>query len=133
MIMANYGGNDMVIWVSPFDIATAIADEIERAPEERKIRYVASEERTANDVAGILGTAIGKPDLKWITITDEQMQAALEGIGMAPKSAEALSEISTSIHSGKLFEDYYKNRPAVPGKVKLTDFAKEFAAVYNQE
>jgi len=29
-----------------------------------------------------------------------------------------------------LYEDYYLNRPTL-GKVKLTDFAKEFAAVYN--
>lgn len=133
MIMANYGGDDMVIWVSPFDIATAIAEEIETAPEDRKIRYVASEERTANEVAGILGSAIGKPDLKWIVISDEQMQKALEGIGMPPKSAAGLSAINSSIHSGKLFEDYLKNRPAVLGKVKLKDFAKDFAAAFDKE
>jgi hypothetical protein len=30
-------------------------------------------------------------------------------------------------------EDYYRNRPAVMGKVKMTDFTKEFALVYNQQ
>jgi hypothetical protein len=28
-------------------------------------------------------------------------------------------------------EDYWKNKPAKLGKVKLEDFAKEFVAVYN--
>jgi len=33
---------------------------------------------------------------------------------------------------GKLYEDYYRSRPML-GKVKVKDFAKEFAAVNNQE
>jgi hypothetical protein len=38
---------------------------------------VASEELTCNEIASILGTAIGKPDLKWIIIPDEQLQSGL--------------------------------------------------------
>jgi len=36
------------------------------------------------------------------------------------------------MHKGQLFEDYYINRPAVLGKVKISDFAKEFAAAFKQ-
>jgi len=32
---------------------------------------------------------------------------------------------------GKLMEDYYRHKPAL-GKVKLADFAKEFAILYKQ-
>ncbi len=39
--------------------------------------------------------------------------------------------MNASTHSGKLYEDYYRNK-SMPGKVKLKDFAKEFAAVYNK-
>jgi len=39
----------------------------------------------------------------------------------------------TGLNSGLLSEDYYRNRPKVLGKVKLADFAKEFAAAFNQE
>jgi hypothetical protein len=35
-----------------------------------------------------------------------------------------------SLHSGLLAEDYYLNKPTVMGKVKLVDFAKEFAAAF---
>jgi hypothetical protein len=35
-----------------------------------------------------------------------------------------------SIHSGKLVEDYLRNRPSVMGKVKLTEFAKEFTSAF---
>jgi uncharacterized protein YbjT (DUF2867 family) len=133
IIAANYGADDIIPWVSPTDIAAAIADEITTAFTGRKIRYVASDEVTGNETARILGEAIGKPDLKWILISDDQTQAALESIGMNKQIAAGLVEMYGALHSGLLAEDYLRNKPAVMGKVKLTDFAKEFAAAYNQQ
>jgi uncharacterized protein YbjT (DUF2867 family) len=131
-IMSNYGADDELVWVSPVDIATAIAEEMETPLVGRKLRYVASEELTCNEVAGILGAAIGKADLKWTTIPNEQMEKGLIGFGMAPKIAAALVEMQACMHSGVFFEDYYQNRP-VMGKTKMKDFAKEFAVAYNQK
>lgn len=132
MIASSYGGEDKVVWVSPIDIAAAVADEIVEPVVGRKIRYVASDELTCNEVAGILGTAIGKPDLKWEIISNEQMQNGLEAAGMNPRIAAGLVEMQTSIHSGNFFEDYYINRPAL-GNVKMTDFAIEFAGAFVQQ
>jgi len=132
-IAANYGADDTLIWVSPFDIATAVAEEIVKPLTGRKIIYVASDEITGNETARILGAAIGKPDLKWIIISSEEMQSGLEAAGMNPRIAAGLVEMYASFHSGVLAEDYYRNRPAALGKVKITDFAKEFAAVFNQK
>lgn len=129
-IAANYGADDKVPWVSPIDIAAAIAEEIATPLVGRKIRYVASEELTCNETASILGVAIGKPDLQWIIITNEQMLSGLEAAGMNPQIAAGLVEMYGSLHSGLLAEDYYRNKPAVMGKVKLVDFAKEFAAAF---
>lgn len=131
MIASNYGGEDNISWVSPVDIAAAIAEEIEIPLTGRKISYVASEELTCNELAGILGTAIGQPDLEWKLITDEQMQNGLESFGMPAQNAAGLVEMQARMHDGKLFEDYYLNRPQM-GKVKLADFAKEFAAAFSQ-
>jgi len=64
IIAASYGGDDKMIVVSNIDIADAIAEELESQVAGRKVRYVASEELTCNEAAGILGAAIGKPDLK---------------------------------------------------------------------
>ena len=131
-ISANYGAEDKVSWVSPIDIAAAVAEEIVTPLTGRKIQYVASEELTCNAVAGILGAAIGKPELKWTVISDEQMQNRLEGIGMPQKVAAGLVELNASMHKGELFQDYYLHRPVL-GKVKLTEFAREFAAAFNQK
>ena len=128
---SNYGADDVVAWVSPVDIATAVADELETPLTGRKVRYVASEELTCNQVAAILGAAIGKPDLKWIVISDEQLQAGLKAIGMNPKMAAGLTEMNACMHRGELFEDYFKNKPTL-GTTKLSTFATEFAAAYNK-
>lgn len=129
-IATNYGADKIIPWVSPIDIAATIAEELETPLIGKKVRYVASEELTGNETAHILGAAIGKPDLKWIIISSEQMQSGLEAIGMNPQIAAGLVEMYASLYSGLLSEDYYRNRPTAMGKVKLEDFAKEFAAAY---
>jgi len=130
-IASNYGAEDKIVWVSPIDIAAAIAEEIVKPLTGRKVLYVASDELTCNEVAGILGAAIGKPDLKWILIPDEQVQSGLEAFGLSKQVAATLVELNASMHHGKFFNDYYLNQPTL-GKVKMADFAKEFAAAYKK-
>jgi uncharacterized protein YbjT (DUF2867 family) len=130
IISANYGADEMLVWVSPIDIASAIAEEIVSPMSGRKIQYIASDELTGNETASILGRAIGKPDLRWILVSDEQRKASLEKAGLNPSIAASLVEMFSSQHAGVLTEDYYRHKPAVMGKEKLTDFAKEFATAF---
>jgi uncharacterized protein YbjT (DUF2867 family) len=132
-IISNYGGDDKEPWVSPSDIAAAVAEEmVIRQPAERKIRYVASDEVSPNEAAHILGTAIGKPDLKWVVIPDEQRLNGLTAVGMNPTIAKDLTEMDAGKRGGMvLYEDYYRNRPAL-GSVKMNDFAKKFAAAFKK-
>ncbi|MEO9872091.1 hypothetical protein [Ekhidna sp.] len=116
--------------MSPLDIADCVVEEINTPSSGRKVQYVASEELMYRELARTLGSVIGKPDLKWMMIPNEQLQESLEGGGMQPKIAKQMVEMYTAIHSGLLYEDYYKNKPAEMGKVKLEDFAQEFAAAY---
>lgn len=130
IIAANYGQDDLGIWVAPADIATAIVDEIEHpSTESPSIRYVASDELTCSETAHILGAAIGKPDLQWIKIPNQQMLDALVARGMSRTIAEGMVEMFANRN---LYEDYFKHRPVL-GKTKLTQFAQDFAAVYQQQ
>jgi uncharacterized protein YbjT (DUF2867 family) len=132
VIATNYGGDNKKPWVSPIDIAAAVAEEIVTPfDESKKVRYVASDEISCNEIAGILGAAIGKPDLKWVLITDEQLLNGMIAAGMNPQIAAGLVEMNASTNSGKLYEDYYLNKPTL-GKVKMTDYAKEFAVIFKQ-
>jgi uncharacterized protein YbjT (DUF2867 family) len=129
-IMANYGDNDKLAMVAPLDIATAIAEEIVKPQTGNNYRYVVSDDMTCNEVATILGTAIGVPDLKWQTITSEQMQKGLENNGLPKHIAHNLVELGEATHSGALREDYEKNLP-IMGQTKLKDFAVEFIKRHN--
>jgi uncharacterized protein YbjT (DUF2867 family) len=130
-IISNYGGDDKDLWVSPLDIAAVIAEEMGKPFDGRTVRYIASDEVSPNEVAGILGKAIGKPDLKWVVIPGEQIINGMVAAGMIPNIAKGLVEMNASRHT-ILYEDYYRNQPVL-SKVKMKDFAKEFAAVFNQE
>jgi uncharacterized protein YbjT (DUF2867 family) len=132
VITANYGADENLAWVSPIDIAAAVVEELEAPPSRRKVRYVASDELTGHETAGILGAAIGKPDLKWILVSDQERQKALEAVGLSREFASGLVEMFAAQHSGKLLEDYYRHQTAL-GKVKLKDFAKEFAVLYKRD
>jgi len=127
VIATNYG-DAKIPWVSPTDIAAAVAEEITSQFVGRKVRYVASEELTGSESAKILGAAMGMPDLQWIVVSDEETLNGLEAIGMNPKIAAGLVEMYGALQTGLLAEDYHRNKPAELGKVKLADFAKEFAA-----
>jgi uncharacterized protein YbjT (DUF2867 family) len=130
VIASSYGASDFVPLVSPIDIAAEVAEEIAAPSAGQKIRYVASDELTCNEVASILGAAVGQPGLKWIVIPGEQLHSGLQAAGMNPSVATGFVEMNASIHSGELFEDYYRHKPML-GKTKVKDFAKEFAAVFN--
>ncbi|WP_436486578.1 NmrA family NAD(P)-binding protein [Chitinophaga sp. ARDCPP14] len=130
-IIQNYGGANKEPWVSPLDIADVIAEEMEQPFEGRQIRYIASDEFSPDEAAYFLGQAIGKPDLKWLVIPDEQLLGGWLSAGMNPQIAKGFVEMQAGMGRGMLYEDYYRNKPVL-GKVKLTDFVKEFAAVYNQ-
>ncbi|MBC8041943.1 MAG: NAD(P)H-binding protein [Rhizobacter sp.] len=129
-IGANYGGDDKMVMVHPNDIAAAASEELETPATGKQVRYVASDEHTCNEVASILGAAIGKPDLKWVTFTNEQMQEGMEKRGMPASLVANFVEMGTSTHSGAMREHYELHKPVAMGKVKTEDFAKEFAAAF---
>ena len=132
IIGTNFNGADKIVWVAPKDIAEAIAEELTKEnTEQLSIRYVASDEVTADETAKILGKAIGKPDLKWTFFSNEQVKQSFLRMGLSETFAQDLVDLNASISSGKMGEDYEVNKPAL-GKIKLTDFAKEFAIAYQQ-
>lgn len=130
-IIQNYGGDQKEPWVSPLDIAATIAEEMENPFDGRAVHYIASDEVSPNEVAKIIGEAIGKPDLKWLAIPGEQILKGMLTAGVNEWIANGFVEMQASQGSGSLYEDYYRNKPTL-GKVKMVDFAKEFALVYNK-
>ncbi|MBA6314661.1 NAD(P)H-binding protein [Cellulophaga baltica] len=131
-IASNIRGEVVNAWVSPTDIASAIAEEITKPLAGHKVRYVVSDEITYNALAKILGESIGNPHLKWVTLTDDQLTEGLKAAGMQPAIAEDMTEMYAAINSGLLYEHYNQHKPKKMGTVKMKDFAQDFAEAYNQ-
>lgn len=131
-IISNYGGDIKEPWVSPKDIAAVIAEEADREFEGKTIRYVASDEVSPNEIAKALGEAIGKPDLKWLVIPGQQLLDNWLSIGFNEQVAKGFIELQENQGNGRLYEDYNQHKPVL-GRVKLKDFAKDFAEAYNRE
>lgn len=128
-IFQNYGGDEKEPWVSPLDIADVIAEEMEKPFDGRTVRYIASDEVSPNEVAAILGEAIGRPGLQWVVIPDEQFSNNLVAAGFSPQAAKGLTDMNIG-RRNHLYDDYKQHKPVL-SKRKLADFAKAFADVYH--
>lgn len=93
-------------------------------------QYVSSDVRTFSEIAQAIGNAINKPDLPWVTFTDEQAFEGMTQAGLAETIAQGYLQMGIGIREGKVQEDYFKSQNQPQGKVKLEDFAKEFAAAF---
>jgi uncharacterized protein YbjT (DUF2867 family) len=126
-IGSNYNSSTRLVMVHPEDIAAAIAEEIQKPFTGKSVRYITSDERTLGEATAILGAAIGKPELPWVEFTDEQSLNGMLQAGLPQEISRNFVEMGTAIRSGILWKDYDAKGTKPTGKIKLEDFAKEFA------
>ncbi|MCJ8152647.1 NAD-dependent dehydratase [Chryseobacterium sp. SSA4.19] len=131
-IIQSYGGKRKEPWVSAYDIAAAIADEMEKSFIGRTVHYMASDEVSPDEIAAELGQSIGNPDLEWKVIPGEELLDQMLSAGINEWIAKGMVAMQKAQGDGSLYEDFYANRP-VFGKVKLADFAREFAQIYKKK
>lgn len=113
------------------DVAAAAAEELLGLNfTGHTMRYVAGQETGTDEIAAAIGKAIDKPELKWAKFSDEQLLQALQQNGFPAKNAEEYVEMFSSMERGLVTEDYWKNRPKSFGKIKLEQFAKQFAEIF---
>ncbi|WP_225974595.1 Rossmann-fold NAD(P)-binding domain-containing protein [Arachidicoccus ginsenosidivorans] len=86
---------------------------------------------SCNEIAALIGTAIGKPQLQWITVPDETVLNTFIKLGMEPSTAQAFTDMNIGIQNGSIYADYYKHQPEL-GQTKMADYVKEFAQIYQQ-
>src|SRR5688572_23163935 len=123
---SNFGGADYkLVLTDTNDVAEAAFEELSALQfRGHSVRYIASDERPTDEVARIFGTSVGKPTLPWVVFNDEQAKQGMLQAGLPEEVAKNYTEMGSALRSGIMPEDYWKNRPAKLGKVKLEDFAK---------
>jgi uncharacterized protein YbjT (DUF2867 family) len=112
------------------DIALAAADALTKLEfKGHSYKYIVSDESGTDEIASVIGKAIGKPDLKWVKFPAADFKQVLRSFGFAEGAANEYVEMFTTLETGLLFEDYVKVKPKLY-PTKIEDFAKKFAAAY---
>lgn len=116
--------------VYPEDIATAATEELTKNQAGINIRYIVSDVAASHSIAQEIGTAINKPELTWTEFTDVQSLDGMKQAGVPEEIAQLYMEMGIGLRNGSIQEDFFKKDFSSTGKIKLADFAKEFAKVY---
>jgi len=84
------------------DIGAAAADALLRLTFRGKQtqELLGQREITYTEVAAAIGKAIGKPDLKYTQLPDDQVRSAMVQMGMSEKFAGLILEMTASLNSG---------------------------------
>lgn len=124
-------GDEKLVLTHPKDIAdTAAKNLLALDFKGQSIQYISSDISTYSEIASALGNAIGKQELPWIGFSDEDALQGMLQSGLAEVFAKGYVQMGKSIREGLIQEDYFNRKEQPNGKVKLEDFAKEFALVY---
>ena len=132
---ANFGGPSLkIVLAFPSDIAEVAAEELSQLNfTGNSVRYIASDERTSEEIASVFGNAIGKPQLNWVVFNDADALKGMMQAGLQEEVAKNYVEMNHSLQSGEMSADYWENHPKTLQKTKLEDFSKIFAGIYSNE
>jgi uncharacterized protein YbjT (DUF2867 family) len=86
---------------------------------------------TFNEIATIYGTAIGKPDLKYVQFSYADAKGAMLGMGYAESYTDKLLELVKGMNEGTLLADAVR-KPAYTTPTSIEEFAHIFKAIYSQ-
>ena len=110
------------------DIGAAAADNLlHPAVRGRQTRELLGQrDLTYTEVATIIGQAIGKPDLKYVQVPDDQFRSVLVQMGMSEQFARLLLEMTTALNAGKM----RALEPRAPHNTTPSSFETFVAAVF---
>jgi uncharacterized protein YbjT (DUF2867 family) len=130
---SNMGDGDFkLVLTHPKDIADAAAKQLLALDfKDQSVKYVSSDIRSFTEIANALGRAIGQAELPWIPFSDEDTLQGMLQSGLPEIFAEGYVQMGKSIREGLIQQEYFERNEKPKGKIKLEDFAKEFAQVYN--
>lgn len=129
IVGGNYGNGEKLFLVHTNDIAkAALEDLLNLNFSGSAVRYIIGDERSGEEIAAVLGKAIGK-ELSWVEFTDEQQKQGLLQAGLPETHAENYTTMGRALREGVMQADAAKNKPAFTS-TRLEDFAKEFAEAY---
>lgn len=84
---------------------------------------------TMSEITGVLGRAVGKPDLRYVQLDYQQVKNSMISRGISPSVADASIELSESLNKNPALFDSERTAEKTT-ETSIEDFAKIFAEVY---
>jgi uncharacterized protein YbjT (DUF2867 family) len=128
----NYEGDSKLALTHLEDITAAIAEELQKKGNGFEVKYVVSDISTGNEIASRFGLAIGKPELSWTVIPDEQLKQGMLSAGLPVELVGLIVEMGQGVRAGIITHDFFASGAKVTGQVKLEQFVAEFKDRYQQ-
>jgi len=128
---SNFGAEHTIVLTHTSDIAEVATNALLHLDfKGQSVKYIASDERKISEVASVLAESVGKTGTPWIEFTDEQSFQGMLQAGLNEEIANGYVTMGKAMRTKEMESDYWNNRPEKLGKVKLEDFAREFAAAF---
>lgn len=86
-----------------------------------------------SEAAVIIGKAIGKSDLAYVHLPDEQVRPALVGMGMSPNVADLILELSAALNTNHLAALEQRSAQNTTATSYETFIAEEFVPLYKSD
>ncbi len=132
MMGSNFGDGTVVLTHTDDIADVAIEELLNLNFTGTQVRYIAGDERTGAEIAAVLGAAVGKPETPWVVFSDEQNRQGMLQAGLSNEIATQYTQLGAAMRDGTMQEDFFANRPAQYGKIKIEAFANnEFAPAFN--
>lgn len=87
-------------------------------------------EVTYTEVAGVIGAAIGKPELQYQVFPEEALKAALMGMGATANIGDRMNQFIRVANEGKLLTGVTRDAESTT-PTSIEEFAQTFAYVFN--
>jgi uncharacterized protein YbjT (DUF2867 family) len=117
------------------DIGTTAADALlhptDRGKQSREL--LGQRDLSYTEVAAVLGKAIGKPDLKYVQLGDDQARGAMVQMGMSDQFARLLLEMTAALNSGYMRALEPRTRENTTPTSYETFVSETFVPAYHQQ
>ncbi len=121
----------LIPMIATQDIAAVVAEELTRPSFKGHVvkHLLGPRSLTMAEAAGILGAAIGKPDLRYVQADPAQAKAGMVQLGFSQNLADLIEEMSRALSDGRINGTITRDAASVT-PTTLESFAPVFAQAY---
>lgn len=103
----NYDGDIPLALTHSEDLAEAIFEALQARGNGYELKYMVSDIVTGNELAAKFGEAIGKPELTWTNIPDEQLKQGMQSAGLPAELVGLIAEMGQGVRAGIITRDFF--------------------------